>query len=97
MSYSHNSMMHNASVLRQCLNVWADSNIDLGNAASWNAAAVNGHFPLSVRDANLWIDSVDAREDSWESEQYSLTLERHGTVCRNKLDMLFRIVVAVRL
>ena len=33
-SYFHNSMMHNVSVLRQCLDGWADSNIHLGNAAS---------------------------------------------------------------
>ncbi len=61
MSYFHNSMMHNASVLRQWLDGFADSNIHLGNAASWNAAAVNGHFPPSVKDANLWIDSVDVK------------------------------------
>ena len=80
-------MMHNVSVLRQCLDGWADSNIHLDNATSWNAAAVNGHFPPSVRDANLWIDSVDVK----------ILGRVSGTVCQNKLDTLFRIVVAVRL
>jgi hypothetical protein len=81
MLYSHNSMMHNASVLRHCLDGWSASKIELGNAESWNDAAVNGNFPPSVRDANLWIDSVDVKilgRVSRKSPDWSYKLNHGG-------------------
>jgi hypothetical protein len=59
--YSHKSMLHNGKILRDSLANWADTNIVLGNADTWNAAAVNSNFPPSLKDANLWVDSVDIK------------------------------------
>lgn len=56
---SNNSITHNAHLILPVLQVWAEEQIKLGEAADWNQAARDVPRPPPLQDVNLWIDSSD--------------------------------------
>lgn len=58
-SYGNTSVQKNVDNLREVFREWAESVITLSDAHSWNVAARNAALPEAVKNANLWLDSVD--------------------------------------
>lgn len=56
---SHNSLWHNAKVIRKLLNEWAFQYIPIGTPQDWTNSARHAKFMVAVKDATLAIDSFD--------------------------------------
>ena len=56
---AHNSLHHNAKVIRRVLYYWAMQHIVPGSPTDWTAAAHHTKFATCVSDATLVIDSFD--------------------------------------
>ena len=58
---SHNSLAHNAAVIRLTLQSWANQYVTLGDISDWTAAARQINFKDPIGKVHLWIDSTDLR------------------------------------
>ena len=58
---SHNSLAHNAGVIRRTLQPWAEQYVTLGTLTDWQEAASGITFPKPIGKVHLWTDSTDVR------------------------------------
>lgn len=55
------SLQRNMYLIRKALSQWGQEHIILGDASQWRAVARGAVSDPEVKDANLWMDSVDFR------------------------------------